>query len=176
MRMLSLLFQPGVIMTGLIGTLLQVGLGFANSYNVAGAADTIAAYGLGGQLASGGLVAGLTGLFYAMTVASGRAVATGAGAAAGGISGALGTGLNQAFGLTPVADGASQIISFAPIGAALAGLFGMADPAQPPVGFDQMVDAAGLTNVFASTAIGGGMGAFIGRMLMGSGRAAKHAH
>ena len=39
MRILAYLFQPGVLLTALIGTLLQVGLAFANANNLAGLAD-----------------------------------------------------------------------------------------------------------------------------------------
>ena len=82
-RFLNLLAQPGVLRAGLIGTLLQVVLGFANSRNIGGIADTIGQYGLSGQLTSGGLVAALTGLFYAVTTrTSGQTVAAGAGAVA----------------------------------------------------------------------------------------------
>ena len=46
------LMQPGVIMTGLIGTLLQLTLGVANNFNIAGVGDAITHYGLSGHLAS----------------------------------------------------------------------------------------------------------------------------
>ena len=46
MRILSYLFQPGVLLTALIGTLLQIGLAFANAHNLAGVGDAIANYGL----------------------------------------------------------------------------------------------------------------------------------
>ena len=62
MRTLSYLFQPGVLLTALVGTLLQVALALANAHNLAGVADMAARYGLSGQVASGGLVAALTGL------------------------------------------------------------------------------------------------------------------
>ena len=86
-RILYYLVQPGVVTTGLIGTAMQVGLGVANNANLGGIADTIANYGLSGQLASGGLIAAVTGLIYSFTQRrTGQAIATGAGGVAGGIS------------------------------------------------------------------------------------------
>jgi hypothetical protein len=121
-RLFYYLIQPGVVSTGLMGTALQVGLAFANTFNVAGAADVIANYGLNGQLASGGLIAALTGIYYSLTRrGTGRAVATSAGAVAGGISGTLGTALTQTFGWTEVAEGATPLLNFSAIVAALTG-------------------------------------------------------
>ena len=173
-RFLYYLIQPGVVSTGLIGTALQVGLAFANSMNVGGAADVIADYGLGGQLASGGLIAALTGAYYSLTQrTSGRAVATGAGAVAGGISGTLGTSITQAFGWTQVAAGSAPLLNFAAIWTALMGLAGSGDPSLPP-GSAPMFDPEMLTQVFGSTAAGGGLGALLGRFVFGGG--AKKAH
>ena len=185
------LMQPGVIMTGLLGTLMQLVLGVANNLNIGGIADTIAHYGLSGQLTSGGLVAAVTGLFYSLTERiSGHTVATGAGAAAGGISGALGTGLSQALGITPLAAGATPLINFSMLIPALLAFIGLSDPAATteathavaaaPAAFD----TTALTQVFATTAAGGGAGALLGRFVTGhqTRRAARrtahlhHAH
>src|SRR6185436_13741636 len=64
---LAYLMQPGVIWTGLLGTALQLVLGVANNFNIAGIGDMVTHYGLSAHLASGGLIAVLTGLFYSMT-------------------------------------------------------------------------------------------------------------
>lgn len=173
-RILYYLIQPGVLSTGLMGTVLQVGLAFANQFNVAGAAETIANYGLNGQLASGGLIAALTGIYYSMTQRkTGRAVATGAGAVAGGISGTLGTAITQSLGWTELAEGASPILNFPAIIAALTGAATTGDPSLPP-GSEAMYDPAVLTQVFGSTAAGGGIGALLGRFAFGS--RGKRAH
>src|SRR5262249_36975621 len=112
-RYLYYLLQPGVVSTGLMGTALQVGITFANTFNVAGAADTIAQYGLSGQLASGGLIAALTGAYYTLTQRKiSKTVAGSAGAVAGGISGTLGTAITQAVGWTALAEGATPLIDF----------------------------------------------------------------
>lgn len=167
-RILYYLVQPGVVTTGLIGTAMQVGLGVANNANLGGIADTIANYGLSGQLASGGLIAAVTGLIYSFTQRrTGQAIATGAGGVAGGISGTLGTGINQAIGITPVAADATPILDFPAIGAALMAAAGMSDPSQPQVPADQMFDALALGQVFGTTAMGGGVGAFLGRFVAG---------
>ena len=175
------LMQPGVIMTGLIGTLLQLTLGVANNFNIAGIADTISHYGLTAQLTSGGLVAAVTGLIYSLTERiSGHTVITGAGAAAGGVSGTLGLALSQALGITSVAAGAAPIINFTMLGTAIAAFIGMIEPttagAAPtvPAAFDTMA----LSQVFATTAAGGGAGALIGRFATGAQtrRAARKTH
>ena len=112
-RLLFYAFQPGVVSTGLWGIVLQVALAFANSFNIGGAADAIANYGLSGQLASGGLIAALVGAYYSFSQRkTNRVMATGAGAVAGGISGTLGTGLTQAFGWTEVAAGTTPLLNF----------------------------------------------------------------
>ena len=166
-KYLIYLVQPGVVTTGLMGTLMQMGIAFANSYNIGGAADALANYGLSGQLASGGLVAALTGLYYSLTQRkTGQTVAAGAGAVAGGISGTLGTGITQALGWTAVAEGAQPLLNFTAIGTAFAGLVGMGDASIPP-GTEQMFDPNTLTQVFGSTAVGGGVGAFLGRLVAG---------
>lgn len=173
-RFLYYLVQPGVLSTGLIGTALQVGLTFASTMNLAGIADAIADYGLSGQLASGGLIAALTGAYYSLTQrSSGRAVATGAGAVAGGISGTLGTAITQSLGWTQVAAGGAPLLNFTAIWAALMGLVGSGDPSLPP-GSEPMFDPNTLTQIFGSTAVGGGIGALLGRFVFGGG--AKKAH
>ncbi|NWH09482.1 MAG: hypothetical protein HXY22_12720 [Alphaproteobacteria bacterium] len=162
------LIRPGVLSAGLWGTAAQVALGFAHQQNLYGVADTISSYGLAGGLASGGLVAALTGLFYSFTPrATGQALATGAGATAGAISGTLGTGINQALGLTPLAEGATPIFDFAAMGAAISALTGTADPGTPVPGIFEMADVFTVGQVFGTTAAGGGVGAFLGRMLVG---------
>ena len=165
MRILSYLFQPGVLLTALVGTLAQIALAFANANNLAGIADTVASYGLSGQVASGGLVAALTGLFYSLSQhQSGQAASTAAGAAAGGISGTLGASLAQVLGITPLAPGAAPIVNWALIGAALASLTGTADASQQ-FGWSQMFELATIGQVFGATAVGGGLGAWIGRRI-----------
>src|SRR6185503_7511308 len=120
---LSYLMQPGVIWTGLLGTALQLVLGVANNFNIAGLGDLITHYGLNGVLASGALIALMTGIFYSLTErGSGHTVATGAGAAAGGVSGTLGLALSQALGITPLAAGAAPIINFTMLGTMLVSL------------------------------------------------------
>ncbi len=174
-RFLYLLIQPGVISTGLMGTLLQVGLAFANSFNVAGVADAIMNYGLSGQLASGGLIAALTGMYYSVTQRkTGQAVAAGAGAVAGGISGTLGTAITQALGWTAVAEGTTPLLNFTAIMTAITGAVTTGDPSLPP-GSEPMFDPATLTQVFGTTAAGGGVGAFIARMVAGEKKRASHA-
>lgn len=174
-RFLYYLIQPGVVSTGLIGTALQVGLAFANTFNIAGAADMIANYGMNGQLASGGLIAALTGAYYSLTQRkSGRAVATGAGAVAGGISGTLGTAITQSIGLTELADGMSPVLNLPAVGTALIGLVSGGDQSVP-AGTEQMFDTAMLTQVFGSTAAGGGIGALLGRFVFGGGGKRAHA-
>ncbi len=171
-RFIYYLIQPGVVSTGLIGTAVQVSLAFANSFNVAGAADVIANYGLSGQLASGGLIAALVGGYYSLTQRkTGRAVATGAGAVAGGISGTLGTAVTQAFGWTEVAAGTAPLVNFTAVGGTIMALVGAADPVA-----DAMFDPETLTQVFASTAAGGGVGALLGRFAFGGGRRRRAAH
>lgn len=165
LRYVMYLFQPGVISTGLMGTILQVGLAFANTMNVGGAADMIANYGLNGQLASGGLIAALTGAYYAMTQRkTAHAMATGAGAVAGGISGTLGTAITQAIGWTAVPEGATQLVNFTALGTQLMGLVGMADASTIT---DPMIDPNVMTQVFGTTAAGGGIGALLGRTMFG---------
>ena len=111
-----------------MGTILQVGLAFANTMNIGGAADMITNYGLSGQLASGGLIAASTGAYYSMTQRkTASTMATGAGAVAGGISGTLGTAITQAIGWTRFAEGTTQIINFTALGTQFMGLIGMAD-------------------------------------------------
>ncbi|MBI1213990.1 MAG: hypothetical protein GC190_21215 [Alphaproteobacteria bacterium] len=171
---LGYLMQPGVIMAGLIGTFMQVALGVANNFNIAGLGDLITHYGLSAHLASGGLVAALTGLFYSLTErVSGHTVATGSGAAAGGVSGTLGLALSQTLGITPVAAGATPIINFAMLPALVASLMGYVEPtaasaaahtaAAAPAAFD----TTALAQVFTMTAAGGGAGAFVGRLFTG---------
>lgn len=176
-RYLYYFIQPGVVSTGLMGTALQVGIAFANTFNVAGAADAIAQYGLSGQLASGGLIAALTGAYYSLTQRKvGHTVAAGAGAVAGGISGTLGTAFTQAFGWTQVAAGTAPLINFSAVSAALMGLVGMNDASSLPPGSEQMFDVATLTQVFGSTAVGGGIGAFIGQSLTGERKRRRSSH
>jgi len=177
-RFLVYLIQPGVVATGLWGTFLQVGIAFANSFNIAGAADAISKYGLEGQLASGGLIAALVGAYYSFSQRkTGRAVATGAGAVAGGISGTLGTAMTQAFGWTEVAAGTTPLINFSAVWAQLLATVGGADTS----GAEAMFDPAVLTTVFGTTAAGGGVGALLGRFLFGDGtrhskKGRAHAH
>ena len=174
-RILYLLIQPGVISTGLMGTALQIGLAFANSMNIAGVADMLMNYGLSGQLASGGLIAALTGMYYSFTQRkTGHAVAAGAGAAAGGISGTLGTAITQALGWTAVTAGTTPLLNFTAIFTALSGVLTSGDPSLPP-GSEPMFDPATLSQVLGSTAAGGGLGAFIARTLVGGGNA-KHSN
>ena len=173
------LMQPGVLMTGLLGTLLQLVLGVANNFNIAGIGDTIAHYGLTAHLASGGLIAALTGLFYSLTERiSGHTVATGAGAAAGGVSGTLGLALSQAFGITPLAAGAVPIINFAMLGTLIATFVGMVEPSAAGAATQATVDTTALTQVFATTAAGGGAGALLGRFVTGhqTRRATRKSH
>jgi len=184
----STLLQPGVLTTGLLGTLLQLALGIASNLNIAGVADTITHYGLSAQLTSGGLVAAFTGLFYSLTERiSGHTVATGAGAAAGGISGTLGTGLSQALGITPLAAGATPLINFSMLLPALLTYLGLSDPAVTGAATDAAhavapaFDTTALTQVFATTAAGGGAGALLGRFVTGhqtrrASRRTSHAH
>jgi hypothetical protein len=163
LRYIMYLFQPGVVSTGLMGTLLQVGLAFANTMNVGGAADMIANYGLNGQLASGGLIAALTGAYYSMTQRkTASAMATGAGAVAGGISGTLGTAITQAIGWTAVPEGATQIVNFTALATQMMAMVGMADASTIT---DPMYDPNVLTQVFGTTAAGGGIGALLGRFM-----------
>lgn len=183
---LGYLMQPGVIMAGLIGTFMQVVLGVANNFNIAGLGDLIAHYGLSAHLTSGGLIAALTGLFYSLTErVSGHTVATGSGAAAGGVSGTLGLALSQALGITPLAAGAAPIINFTMLGTLLATYIGMVEPsaatataagaaATAPTAFDSVA----LTQVFATTAAGGGAGALLGRFVTGqqTRRASRKSH
>ena len=170
MRYLAYLVQPGVVSTGLMGTLLQVGLAFANTMNIGGAADMITKYGLDGQLASGGLIAALTGAYYSLTQRrTAHAAATGAGAVAGGISGTLGTAITQAFGWTAVAQGATPLLNFGAILHQLMATVGMADASQA---VDPMFDPNTLTQVFGATAAGGGLGSLLGRFAFGH---EKHA-
>jgi hypothetical protein len=167
LRYLQYLIQPGVVSTGLMGTILQIGLAFANTMNVGGAADMIANYGLNGQLASGGLIAALTGAYYAMTQRkTASTTATGAGAVAGGISGTLGTAITQAMGWTPLAEGTTQVLNFSALATQFMGLIGMADAATVAAAAP-MYDPAMLTQVFGSTAAGGGIGALLGRTVFG---------
>lgn len=174
-RFLYYLIQPGVVSTGLMGTGVQVALAFVNTFNVAGAAETIANYGLNGQLASGGLIAALVGAFYSLTQRkTGKAVATGAGAVAGGISGTLGTAITQSLGWTTLAEGAVPLLNFSAIGTALMTMVGSGDPSLPP-GSEAMFDPATLTQVFGSTAAGGGIGALLGRFAFGGGNR-RHSH
>ena len=174
-RYLYYLIQPGVVATGLMGTALQIGLAFANSFNVAGAADMISQYGLSGQLTSGGLIAALTGAYYSMRERKvGHAVAAGAGAVAGGISGTLGTAVTQALGWTAVAAGTVPLLTFPAITTALMAAVGAADPSAT-AGTEQMYDLAALAQVFGSTAIGGGVGAAFGTSMWGK-KESRRAH
>lgn len=171
LRYVQYLIQPGVISTGLMGTILQVGLAFANTMNIGGAADMLTNYGLSAQLASGGLIAALTGAYYSMTQRkTASTMATGAGAVAGGISGTLGTAITQAIGWTPLAEGTTQIIDFTALATTFMGLIGMADASTvtTPM-FDPMV----LSQVFGSTAAGGGIGALLGRFMFGEEKPAR---
>jgi hypothetical protein len=166
MRIFSYLFHPGVLLTAALGTLLQIALAYANANNLAGIADTIASYGLSGQVASGGLVAALTGLFYSLSQHNtGQAATTAAGAAAGGLSGTLGASLSQVLGITPLAAGAAPIINWSLIGAAIASLTGTAGPDTQHIGFGEVFELATIGWVFATTAVGGGIGAWIGRRI-----------
>ena len=170
LRYLQYFIQPGVVSTGLMGTILQIGLAFANTANIGGAADMISKYGLNGQLASGGLIAALVGAYYSMTQRkTASAMATGAGAAAGGISGTLGTAITQAIGLTAVPEGTSQIINFTTLATQLLAMVGMADASTVT---DPSYDASALTQMFGTTAMGGGLGALLGRFMFGQ---QKHA-
>lgn len=191
---LAYLMQPGVIWTGLMGTALQLVLGVANNFNLGGIGDMVTHYGLSAHVASGGLIAVLTGLFYAMTErGSGHTVATGAGAAAGGVSGTLGLALSQAFGITPVAAGAAPMIDFTMLGTLLASLVGMIEPAATgaataataaTTATPAAVDTLALTQAFTMTAAGGGVGALVGRFVTGQHerratrkpRRPRHAH
>jgi hypothetical protein len=182
-QLLASLLQPGVIWAGLIGTLLQLVLGVANNFNVAGIGDMIAHYGLTAHLASGGLIAVLTGLFYSLTErVSGNTVATGAGAAAGGVSGTLGLAMSQTLGITPLAAGAVPVINFAMLGGMLAALVGLAEPATTTTAATAAtpaaVDTLALSQVFATTAAGGGAGALVGRFFTGhrARRAPRKSH
>ncbi|MFN9543149.1 MAG: hypothetical protein ACK59B_08180 [Alphaproteobacteria bacterium] len=165
-RFLYLLIQPGVISTGLLGTILQVGLAYANSFNVAGVADLIMSYGLSGQLASGGLIAALIGMYDTVT-RRGRSQtpAAGAGAVAGGISGTLGTSITQALGWTEIAAGTTPLLNFTAIATALTGAVTTGDPSLPP-GSEPMFDPVALSQVFGTTAAGGGIGAMLVRGLL----------
>lgn len=166
MRTLSYLLQPGVLLTVVIGTAMQIVLAFANAHNVAGLADTISHYGLSGQVASGGLVAALTGLFYSLSQHnSGQAVTAAAGAAAGGLSGTFGASFSQVLGITPIAAGAAPIINWSAIGAALASIVGMGGADAPHFGLAQMFELATITQVFGATALAGGIGAWAGRRI-----------
>lgn len=177
MRMLSYLFQPGVLLTVLIGTLLQVGLAFANAHNLAGIANAVASYGLSGQVASGGFVAALTGLFYSMSQRKpGETVTMAAGAATGGLSGTLGASMAQVLGITPLLAGAAPIIDWSLIGSAITSLTGTADPSAPHFGLAQMFELATIGQVFGTTAVGGGAGAWLGRRLTGRREPSEHAH
>jgi hypothetical protein len=174
-KYLYYLVQPGVVHTGLMGTGLQIAIAFANSFNIGGAADMIAQYGLGGQLASGSLIAALTGAYYTFTQHRvSHAVASGAGAVAGGISGTLGTAMTQAFGWTQIAAGTTPLLNFTAISTALLALVGMADTsAAATTTAAPLFDTAALMQVFASTAVGGGVGAVLGNTLRGSSSAKK---
>jgi hypothetical protein len=166
LRYIMYLFQPGVVSTGLMGTVLQVGLAFANTMNIGGAADMIMQYGLNGQLASGGLIAALTGAYYSMTQRkTASAMATGAGAVAGGISGTLGTAITQAIGWTAIPEGATQLINFSSMATQFLAMLGMADATTVT---DPMLDPTVMTQVFGTTAAGGGLGALLGRTVFGS--------
>ena len=168
LRYVMYLFQPGVVSTGLMGTVLQVGMAFANTMNIGGAADMIANYGLSGQLASGGLIAALTGAYYSLTQRkTASAMATGAGAVAGGISGTLGTAITQAIGWTAIPEGATQLVNFTAVATQLMSLVGMADASAIT---DPMFDPNVMTQVFGTTAAGGGLGALLGRFVFGGQR------
>jgi hypothetical protein len=157
-----------------MGTILQVGLAFANTMNIAGAADMIAEYGLSGQLASGGLIAALTGAYYSLTQRkTASAMATGAGAVAGGISGTLGTAITQAIGWTVIPEGTTQLINFTSMATQFLGMIGMADASTVT---DPMFDPNVMTQVFGSTAAGGGIGALIGRFMFGTERSHARGH
>jgi hypothetical protein len=165
-RFLYLLIRPGVISTGLLGTILQVGLAYANSFNVAGVADLIMSYGLSGQLASGGLIAALIGMYHSVTRRGGsQATAAGAGAVAGGISGTLGTSITQALGWTAIAEGTNPLLNFTAIATALTGAVTTGDSSLPP-GSGPMFDPVALSQVFGTTAAGGGIGAMLVRGLV----------
>jgi hypothetical protein len=152
-----------------MGTALQIGMAFANTMNIGGVADAISTYGLSGQLASGGLIAALTGMYYSVTERkTGQAIAAGAGAVAGGISGTLGTAVTQALGWTAVEAGTTSLLNFTAIMTAIMGAVTTGDPSLPP-GSEPMYDPATLAQVFGSTAAGGGIGAFASRILVGGG-------
>jgi len=176
-KYLYYLVQPGVVSTGLLGTALQVAIAFANTFNVAGAADAISQYGLSGQLASGGLIAALIGAYYSLTRRKvGQTIAAGAGAVAGGISGTLGTAVTQALGWTEVAAGTTPLLNFTAIATALMGAVGMADPSAT-TGTEQMFDVVALSQVFGSTAVGGSIGAVLGTAVWGKkSRGGRRAH
>jgi ABC-type uncharacterized transport system permease subunit len=172
-KYLYYLVQPGVVSTGLLGTSLQIGIAFANTFDIGGAAAAISEYGLSGQLASGGLIAALTGAYYSLTQRKvAQTVAAGAGAVAGGISGTLGTAITQSLGWTEVAAGTTPLLNFTAISTALMGALGAADPATVS---DPMFDTLALTQVFGSTAVGGGIGAFLGQALAGR-KSKRRAH
>ena len=174
-RILYLMVQPGVISTGLLGMLMQIGLAFANSFNIAGIADTLTNYGLSGQLASGGLIAALTGFYYSITqTRTGHAIAASAGAVAGGISGTLGTAVTQALGWTAVAAGTTPLLNFTAIMTALTGAVTTGDPSLPP-GSEPMFDPTVLAQFFGTTAVGGGVGAMLTRAMTGGGKDHSHA-
>lgn len=174
LRYLQYLIQPGVISTGLMGTIMQVGLAFANTMNIGGTADMLSNYGLSAQLASGGLIAALTGAYYSMTQRkTASAMATGAGAVAGGISGTLGTAITQAMGWTAIAEGTTQIINFTSLGTQFLGLIGMADASTVT---EPMFDPLVLSQVFGSMAAGGGVGALLGRTMFGAEKTHAHHH
>jgi ABC-type uncharacterized transport system permease subunit len=175
-RYLIVLLQPGVITTGLVGTALQLAISFANSFNIAGAADTFEQYGLSGQLASGGLIAALTGAYYAVSRRrSSQMGVAGAGIAAGGISGALGTALSQSFGWTEIAAGTTPLLNFSAIATAALAMLTGADTATA-TSAAPLYDPAAMGQVLAAAAAGGGAGAFLGHTLTGGSRKRRRAH
>ena len=90
------------------------------------------------------------------------------------LSGTLGTAITQALGWTAVASGTTPLLNFTAIFAALSGALTSGDPSLPP-GSEPMFDPATLSQVFATTAAGGGLGAFVARSLVGGGNA-RHSN
>ncbi len=126
------------------------------------------------QLASGGLIAALIGAYYSFSQRrTGHAVATGAGAVAGGISGTLGTALTQACRLDRSRgghDAASKLHSRS--GRRSWASLRQATRRCPP-GSEAMFDTAALAHQSsARPAAGGGIGALLGRFMFGERRRA----
>jgi hypothetical protein len=94
-----------------------------------------------------------------------QTTAAGAGAVAGGISGTLGTSITQALGWTEIAAGTTPLLNFTAIATALTGAVTTGDPSLPP-GSEPMFDPVALSQVFGTTAAGGGIGAMLVRGLL----------